>query len=109
MVVVLAEGAADQGRAHAGEPLDHIVALVHVRHDLVSGQRIVMVVLAGMVHQLMSMLDNGFRRIRILLRPRSDHKERRLDVVFVQHVEDLLRVVRSPGRRQRAATALQMF
>ena len=83
MIVVLAEGAADQGRAHAGEPFDHIVALVDVRHDLVGGQRIVVIMLAGMIHQLMSMFDDRLRRARVLLRPCADHKKRRLDVELV--------------------------
>ena len=96
MVVVFPERAADERRAHARQRLDGVVALVHVRDDLVGGEGVVVVVLAGVVHQLVSARDDGFRRVGVLLRPRAHDEERRLDAVLVQHVEDALRVVGTP-------------
>ena len=97
MVVVFAEGAADQRRTHAGQALNHVVAFVHIRDNLIRGQGAVVVVLGGVVHQLMSALNDGARRIRILLRPCADHKEGRFDAVFIQNIEYFPGVVRPPG------------
>ena len=97
MVVILAERAADERRADAGERLDLIVAGVYVRDDPVGGQGIVVVVRVGMVHQLVAALDDGLGLLRVLVRPVADDEEGTLHTVVREHIENLLRVVRPPG------------
>lgn len=97
MVVILPVRTADQRRRLARDLGNRLVALRHVRDDLVGGQRVIVVVLARMVLELMPRLHDGFGRIGILLRPRADHEKRCFHAVFVQYVQNLLRVVRAPG------------
>ena len=104
MVVILAERAADERRADAGERLDLIVAGVYVRDDLVGSQGIVVVVRIGMVHQLVAALNDGLGLLGVLVRPVADNEKGTLHAVVREHIKDLLRVVRTPGRRQNAAT-----
>ena len=110
MVVVLAERAADERRADAGERLDLVAAGVHVRDDLVGGQGIVVVVCVGMVHQLAAAVYDGLGLLRILVRPVADHEKGRLDAVVREYIQDLLRVVRPPcGIKGNAAHLLIAF
>lgn len=106
MVVVLAERAADERRADAGERLDLVAAGVHVRDDLVGGQGIVVVVRVGVVHQLVAALDDGLGLLRVLVRPVADDEEGTLHTVVREHIENLLRVVRTPGGVERDAAHL---
>lgn len=106
MVVVLAERAADERRADAGERLDLVAAGVHVRDDLVGSQGIVVVVRVGMVHQLVAALDDGLGLLGVLVRPVADNEKGTLHAVVREHIKDLLRVVRPPGGVERDAAHL---
>ena len=97
MVIVLSERTADQCRADPGERLDLVVACVDVGNDLLGRERVVVVVRVGMVHQLVSAVNDRFRLLRILVRPVAHHKKSCLDLVFCQNIKDLLRIVRAPG------------
>ena len=97
MIIILSEGTADERRADAGDRLDLLVACRHIGDDLLGGERIEMVVRVGVVHHLMPRIYDRLCGIGILRCPVSDDEECRLDVVLLQHVEDLLCVVRAPG------------
>ena len=97
MVVVLAERAADERRADAGERRDLIVAGIYVRDDLVGSQGIVVVVRIGMVHQLVAALNDGLGLLGVLVRPVADNEKGTLHAVVREHIKDLLCVIRPPG------------
>ena len=96
MVVILAERAADERRADAGQRLDLIVAGVHVCDDLVGGEGIIMIMRVGVVHELIAAVHDGLGLFGILIRPIAHHKKCTGDAVFLEHVEYPLRVVRAP-------------
>ena len=97
VVVILAERAADERRADAGERRDLIVAGIYVRDDLVGSQGIVVVVRIGMVHQLVAALNDGLGLLGVLVRPVADNEKGTLHAVVREHIKDLLCVVRPPG------------
>ena len=97
MVVVLAEGAADERRARARQRFDLVVAGVYVCDDLVGGERIEVVVRVGVVFKLVAALDDGPGLLGVLVGPVAHDEERARHAVFFQHVENFLRVVRAPG------------
>ena len=101
MVVILAERAADERRADAGQRLDLIVAGVHVCDDLVGGEGIIMIMRVGVVHELIAAVHDGLGLFGILIRPVAHDKKGTGDTVLLEHVEDLLRVVRAPRRVKR--------
>ena len=55
-----------------------------------------MVMLGRMIHQLMPVLYNCLCRVWVLFRPCADDEKCRLNVVLVQYIQYLLRIVRSP-------------
>ena len=97
MVVILAEGAADERGPHAGERLDLVIAEVHIGDDLIGGEGVVMVVRVGVVHQLAAAPGYGLCLRGVLVGPVAHNEERRRHAVFLQHIEDLLGVVCTPG------------
>ena len=54
MVIVLAVGAADQRGCHAGGGANALIAGGHVLNDLLGGKTIVVVVMVGVAHDLVS-------------------------------------------------------
>lgn len=97
MIVVFPERAADERRTDSGDRLNLLVARCHIGDDLLGGERIEMVVRIGVVHHLMPRIDDRLRGVGILRRPVADDEKRRLDIVLFQHVENFLRIVRTPG------------
>lgn len=75
MVVILAERAADERRADAGQRLDLIVAGVHVCDDLVGGEGIIMIMRVGVVHELIAAVHDGLGLFGILIRPVAHDKK----------------------------------
>ena len=74
VVVILAERAADERRADAGQRLDLIVAGVHVCDDLVGGEGIIMIMRVGVVHELIAAVHDGLGLFGILIRPVAHDK-----------------------------------
>lgn len=96
VVVVVAVGRADQGGAHAGDRLHLVVTGVQVGYNLVGGQLGIVIMGVGVVHDLMSRLMERQHGFRVLLRPLAHHKERGLDVVLPQNINELLGVLVAP-------------
>lgn len=96
MVVVLAVGAADEAGGHAGDGGDLLVAGGDVRHHLIGGEGVVVVVVEGVVHDLMPGVVEGLHGLRVLIHPVAHHEKGGLDVVFAQNVDEGLGVLVAP-------------
>ena len=97
VVVIFAEGAANEGGADAGEGLDLVVAGGDIRLDLRCGHGIEMTVGVGVVHELAATLHDGLGLLGVLVRPVAHHEEGGLHVVLRQDIQDALGVVGAPG------------
>ena len=96
MVVVLAVGTADEAGGHTGDGGDLLVAGGDVRHHLIGGEGVVVVVVEGVVHDLMPGVVEGLHGLRVLIHPVTHHEEGGLDVVFAQNVNEHLSVLVAP-------------
>ena len=96
VVVVLAVGTADQRGRHAGDGTDSLVAGGDVRHDLVGGQAVIVVVVVGVAHDLVSRVVESLHRLRVFFHPVAHYEERGLDVEFLQNVDERLGVLVAP-------------
>ena len=97
MVVILPVGAADEGGAHAGDGLDLVVAGLHIGHDLLGGQAVVVGMGIGVVHDLMARVVKGLHRLGIFVHPVPHHKKGGFDLILTQNVDELLGILVTPG------------
>lgn len=96
VIVIFPVGRAEQGGPHAAHRLNGVAAGRHVRHDLVGGELVVVVMVGAVAHHLMPRLMQRHHRLRVLLHPVPHHKKRGLDVVPGQNVNQRLGVLIPP-------------
>ena len=97
MVVILPVGAADQRGGDACNGLHLVVARRHIRHDLISGKPVKVVVMIGVIHHLHSRIPQGLHGFRVFIHPVPHQKEGGLHIVPGQNVQEHLGVLVSPG------------
>ena len=97
MVVVLPVGTADQRGRDACNGLHLVVARRHIRHDLVGGEAVVVVVVVGVVHHLHARVSQGLHGLRVLIHPVPYQEEGGLHIVLAENVDEHLGVLVAPG------------
>ena len=96
VVVIFPVGRAEQRGPHAAHRLNGVAACRHVRHNLVGGELVVVVVMGAVTHHLMPRLMQRHHRLRVLLHPVPHHKKRGLNIVSGQNINQRLRVLIPP-------------
>ncbi|MPM47804.1 hypothetical protein SDC9_94522 [bioreactor metagenome] len=96
MVVVFSVRTADQRWPHAGDSLDFVAALLQVGRDLLSGQGVIVVMVGGVAHDLVSRVVQSLNGLRIFFCPVAHYKKSGLHIVRSQSINERLRVLVPP-------------
>ena len=96
MVVILSVGTADEGRADPGDSPDFFIGGLYVGNNLVGRERIVVVVVQTMGHDLMACIVESFDGLGVFLHPVAHHEKCCLDVASTQNINEILGVFIAP-------------
>lgn len=103
MVVVFPKGRAEEGEGLPGDGGDLFSRSGQVCHDFLGGERVEVGVGVRVTHHFMPRIGESLDRLRVFLHPVTHHKERGLDMVASQNVDELLGILVAPGECYRAA------
>ena len=103
VVVVLPKGRAEEGGGLPGDGGDLFSCGGQICHDLLGGERVEVGVGVRVTHHFMPRIGESLDRLRVFLHPVTHHKERGLDMVAAQNVDELLGILVAPGECYRAA------
>lgn len=96
MVIVLAIGTADETWHDASELHDFFVADGDIFRDLLGAEAVVMIVGVRVVHDLVPCVHDRLHGIGVIVCPVAYHEKGGGGIVFLQHIQNFLRVVRAP-------------